>query len=193
MAAVNAKSRAAAASNRPGQNSLVKGVKVKSRSLLFSMSLALILSVSQQNVARPVQTSGASSKALTTANVESLLKESGYSYRKANETAWYVSMPLQGSEKVDVIVIAPLPNMLMVGVRIAEKEDVKITPEFLKKLLYLNNAVSFAKVGLDDDDEVFVRQEINAKTITLDGLKTHIADILTATEKVLTEIAPFLK
>src|SRR5262245_3545020 len=81
-----------------------------------------------------------------TAKVVQLLEASGHSYSKAKDNVWVIKFKGNQREEIPVIIIYA-ENMLILVSVVAEKAEVKVTPDLLQKLLKLNDHLDRVKVG----------------------------------------------
>ncbi|MEW6210233.1 MAG: hypothetical protein AB1631_17840 [Acidobacteriota bacterium] len=154
---------------------------IKKSPLLFLM-IALI-----SNIA-PAQTQNAQASA---EKVATLLDKSGYSFRKTSNNLWVVSFT--GKQIADVqVIITSAPDLLLAGVTIARKNRMRPTAEFFYKLLKLAHSYDLVKVGLDTDDDLFVRVELRMRTMDVDEFKSYIKQTAAAADEIYGQIKPFL-
>src|SRR5215217_3673093 len=82
--------------------------------------------------APPVQSASAS-----TAKVERLIGESGYTSKKVSDDVWLISRQGKSLPEFQIIVTSG-PGFWLAGVIVAEKKTMRVTPELMFKLLQLN-------------------------------------------------------
>ncbi len=56
----------------------------------------------------------------------------------------------------------------------------------------LNHAFDYAKVGLDDDEDLFVRYELHASALRPQIFKDCLDDVASAADRLYPELKPFL-
>lgn len=154
--------------------------------------LAFLLSFSAGGQAGPSLSSGEpQTKAAVEQKVEQFLKESGYSYRKASDSVWVIER--QGKALTNMkIIIASDAGFVLAGVIVAKKAQLRVTSDLSFKLLKLAHAIDYVKVGFDDDEDLFVREEVRARLFDLQSFKNLIEDVSGAADRAYTEVKPFL-
>jgi hypothetical protein len=126
------------------------------------------------------------------AKINQLLQQSGYNFRKATDTVWVINR--HGANIGDFqVLVAVDTNFVMMGVVVAKKDQMRMTSDLTFKLLRLAHTIDYVKVGLDDDEDLFVRTEARARLFDLQSLKDTVEDITTAADKAYLEVKPFLK
>ncbi len=121
----------------------------------------------------------------------SLLDKSGYTFRKASNNVWVVSFT--GKQIADIqVVITTVPDLLLAGITVAKKRQMKPTAEFFYKLLKLAHTYDLVKVGLDTDDDLFVRIEAKMRTMDVDEFKAYVKQAAAAADEIYGEIRPLL-
>jgi len=63
--------------------------------------------------------------------------------------------------------------------------------EAAPNILRVANKLSYVKVGLDKDDDLFVRNEARLKSLDLDEFKTNIERVSAAADMVYAEVQQF--
>lgn len=120
-----------------------------------------------------------------------LLRETEINTTKIDDTTW--SMPFEGKSMKNIDVLAGVGDGILVTfARIPESKKVKFTPAVLLKLLKLNDQYDGVKVGIDDDEIVFVRIDLTVRTLDKDQLTAGIDQVAAAVDLVHAEIKPFL-
>jgi len=127
------------------------------------------------------------------AKVAQLLEGSGYNYNQAAEGVWAIPFNGNSFKNFTVIVIAtPDGNMLVLSVILAKKADMKASDALWLKLLHANNDFDRVKVGIDDDEDAFVRIDIGLRTLDVDELKVNVEQIAAASDEAYASILPYL-
>lgn len=123
--------------------------------------------------------------------VAQLLEESGYAYTKASPTVWTV--PYQGKVLSDFKVIASTQqDILVLFVIVAEKKDIRLTPELMQKLLKMNSDLDRVKIGIDGDGDGFVRIDLSLRVLDAEEFKMNIEQVAAAADEVYAAMKPFL-
>lgn len=120
-----------------------------------------------------------------------LLDKSGYSFRKASNNVWVVSFT--GKQIADIqVVITTTPDLLLAGITVAKKSRMRPTAEFFYKLLKLAHTYDLVKVGLDTDDDLFVRIEAKLRTMDVDEFKAYVKQTAAAADEIYGQIKPLI-
>lgn len=119
-----------------------------------------------------------------------LMNDSGFTYTKASETVWTV--PFEGKALKNITVAASVSDdVLTVFAIVAEKKNVKATPEMMKKLLGLNEQLDRVKIGLDKEGDVFVRIDLSIRILDKQELKENLDQVAAAANDVFAALKPF--
>jgi hypothetical protein len=166
------------------------------RQILPLLTLALALATAGADAGRAhARTLSAAAQAETaaasTAKVERLLKESGYTHKKVSEDIWLVNRQGKNFPEFQIIITAG-QGFWLAGVVVAEKKRLRVTPELLSKLLRLNHSIDYVKVGIDGDEDLFVRREAGTRLLDLREFKDIVEQVASATDTVYAEVKPFL-
>lgn len=122
-----------------------------------------------------------------------VINETGLAFTKAGENLW--TIPFEGKVRKDIIVVVSVTDdMLSLFSLIAQKKELKTTPEMLQKLLRFNDDFDRVKVGMDKDGDVFVRIDISIRVLDKDELKSNIDQAAAAADEVYKGLKPnFIK
>jgi hypothetical protein len=163
----------------------------KKRRLLFWLGLLYPFSISSVALARlpevepSYQVAVNAEQKVITAKIGQLLEQSGYSYTKVSDTVW--SIPYQGKSlanfEVNVITI-PDSDLFLIVALVAQKQNLKVSPDLLYKLLKFNHSVDWVKVAITDDGDLIVRIDIDGRTMDLKAFKDAIAQLAAATDEL---------
>ncbi|HVS82498.1 MAG TPA: hypothetical protein VHE60_12275 [Pyrinomonadaceae bacterium] len=126
------------------------------------------------------------------AKINQLLQQSGYTFHKAADNVWVVNRKGANIGAFDVLVAVETHYVLM-GVVVAKKDRMRMTGDLTFKLLRLAHSTDYVKVGLDNDEDLFVRIEVRLRLFDLQSLKDMIEDVSTASDKAYLGVKPFLK
>ena len=165
----------------------MKSIRTVSVTLAF---IAMILSsVSLNAHARPPRQS--KSDAQVVSKLAQILERSGYTYKKAADNVWVVNFHGNSLTDIDVFVTSA-ENLVVIGAVVAPKKSMKVTPEMMHKLLRLAHDIDRVKIGLDDDEDLFVRSEVAARLFDLEEFKSDIEQVAAGTDKVHAAIKTYL-
>ena len=119
-----------------------------------------------------------------------LLEDSGYPYTKAANNVW--SVPFLGKALPNFLLVASAQqDILVLFVVVAEKKDLKITPELMQKMLKLNGDLDRVKIGFDKDGDAFVRVDLSVRVLDSQELKENIEQVAAAADELFRAIKPF--
>jgi hypothetical protein len=126
------------------------------------------------------------------AKVVQLLEASGHSYTKAKDNVWVIKFKGNQREEIPVVIIYA-ENMLILVSVVAEKAEVKVTPDLMQKLLKLNDTLDRVKVGIDNKDgDVFVRIDLSLRVVDEQEFKANLEQISAAADETYAALKPFL-
>ena len=126
------------------------------------------------------------------AKVVQLLEGSGHSYTKAKDNVWVIKFKGNQREEIPVIIIYA-ENMLILVSVVAEKAEIKVSPDMMQKLLKLNDHLDRVKVGIDnEDDDVFVRIDLSLRVVDEQEFKANLEQISAAADETYAALKPFL-
>ena len=126
------------------------------------------------------------------ARIGQLLQQSAYSYRSTGDTTWTISRTGSNLGSYRIIVAAGT-DYLILGVVVAEKRKMRMSQELLFKLLRLNDtAADFVKIGLDADEDLFVRAELRVRNLDVEDFKASTESVASVSDRVYGEIRTFL-
>jgi hypothetical protein len=147
----------------------------------FPLQAAPLLSPS--NIAATQSQGGSAAK------VRQYLDQLGGSYTKVSETVWTV--PYQGKSFKDYdVFISTIPNsdLIVFGVSIAAKKNLKPSQDFYLTLLRYNNAVDSVKVMIDDDGDLLLRADVNGRIMDFQEFKDILEQVAAATDELHSQI-----
>jgi len=123
--------------------------------------------------------------------VAQLLDQSGYTYTRRNDTAWSINR--RGNSLSEFKVIIGVGDDLMVTfVTVAKKAQMNRSQDLLLTLLRQDHEYDYVKVGLDRDDDLFVRIDSNARLLDLQEFKATVEQVAHSADDVYKQIRPFL-
>jgi hypothetical protein len=159
------------------------------RAVSLLLSTALLSVIAFAGPVRSTRTQG--DKAATIAKIGGFLKDSGYEYKQASESVWVINHKGKSVPNPQTLVIA-LEDFVIVGVVVAEKENIQVTADSMFKLLHLAHNMDYIKVGIDDDGDLFVRSEVRTRAMNSTEFKDTVERVFSAADRAYTEIKPFL-
>jgi len=129
------------------------------------------------------------------AKLEALIKGSGYTTTKVNDTVWTVDFTGKQLPRFKMVLSASSKEkdgLFVIFTNPAEKSRLPATPNFLSLLLKANHDFDFVKVGIDNDGDVFVRADIPGSA---DGgyFKSIVEQVAAATDQLYGRIKPLLR
>lgn len=106
-------------------------------------------------------------------------------------TAWMIDR--RGVERGEFqVVLTVKSDLLIVFVTVEQKARLQRTPELDQKLLKMSHKFDFAKIGIDDDDDVFVRIDTHLRLLDSAALVEIIEQVSRVTEIVYLSLKPYL-
>jgi hypothetical protein len=133
----------------------------------------------------------AQTTALSSARVNDLLNQSGYTVVRKTDTVWYVEFTGKELKKFKVI-FAVQDDLLVTFVNPATKAQMDVTPEFMRKVMKLNHSLDRVKVGLDADDDLFVRVDSTVRIMDLTELKAVVSQVSAAADESFIALRPYI-
>lgn len=125
--------------------------------------------------------------------VGQLLDQAGYTYRRASSNVWIIAATGKTLKNFNILVATtPDGEMVLAGVVLVAKARMTPTVQLWSKLLHANNDFDRVKVGLDNDEDVFVRIEISTRNLDAAELKTNIEQVSNASDEIYESILPML-
>ncbi|MBK9314230.1 MAG: YbjN domain-containing protein [Acidobacteria bacterium] len=158
---------------------------------IFPLVGALLL-VIIADIVTPAQTAPASEQQNKTnrSRVLQLLEDSGHNYSKSSDDVWAV--PYTGNNLKEFNVVAVLEqNLVVLVVIVANKEEVKFTPEMMTRVLRLNEEFDRVKIGVSESGNLFVRIDLSLRIIDGQELKENIEQIAAAADETFLAIKPY--
>lgn len=124
------------------------------------------------------------------AHLAVLLEKSGYNYTKVSDGVWQITF--NGKNTGDFHVRLALGGDVLVGLaKIADRQDLKLTPAFLTKLLELNHSVDSVKLALSEE-MLYVRMDTRMRVVDDAELKYILEQMSGATDEMYPQLKPFL-
>ncbi len=123
------------------------------------------------------------------AQLGALVDQSGFRSKKFSDSVWAIYLNGADGQEWRVLCAAE-PELLVIGIAVAEKRTMQLTEEALRQLLKLEQGSGFVKIGLDAKDDLFVRSEVKIKDVNLADFKALIRQNLKTADIVQTAIKP---
>lgn len=162
---------------------------MKKKTTLLSISFILLISACPV-LAQTKEKAPALSKAAATKIVQ-MLEESEHAYGKSSGNIWVVKFKGNSLADIGVIVIGTETVLVLVAV-VAEKQDFKVSPELMMKLLRFNDDYDRVKVAIDDDGSMIVRLDMTLRIADTKEFKENVEQVSAAADEIYAAIKPFL-
>ena len=128
------------------------------------------------------------------ARVSALLSASKIKFAKHSSpknVAWTIDR--RGAERGQFqVVVTVKGDLLIVFVTVEQKARIQRTPELDQKLLKMSHKFDFAKIGIDDDDDVFVRIDTHLRLLDSAALVEIVEQVSRVTDNVYLALKPYL-
>ena len=128
------------------------------------------------------------------ARVSALLSASKIKFVKhsgSKTAAWTIDR--RGPERGEFqVVVTVKGDLLIVFVTVEQKARVQRTPELDQKLLKMSHKFDFVKIGIDDDDDVFVRIDTHLRLLDSAALVEMVEQVSRITDSVYLALKPYL-
>ena len=149
--------------------------------MILTLAAMIASPLSIANAGRLPQTK---SDAATVAKLAGCLERSGYSYTKAADNVWVVNYKDSTLGDIHVLVTSA-EGLVVMGVVVAQKAKMNVTPEMMHRLLKLTHELDKVKIGLDSDDDLFVRAEVSSRIFDLIEFKADVQQVAAASANTL--------
>jgi hypothetical protein len=163
---------------------------LSTRSRAFRRPLAMLLIIASLAVGLQASALAGQDKA-SAGKVVQLLEEAGYSYAKAADSVWTVDFHGKALPEFKLIATTN-QDLVILFVIVAEKKDIKLTPEAMLKLLRLNDNLDRVKIGIDKEGDLFVRVDLSARALDGKEFKQNLDQVAAAADEVFAAIKPFI-
>jgi hypothetical protein len=137
-----------------------------------------------------VSTQGAFEDPVSAAMVEKLLAVSGVKYTSAGLGVWIIRRTGSNLKYFQLVLSTGRGGILFTEVTVAKGKSLRLNEAALS-LLRLANKMDYVKVGLDKDDDLFVRNEARLKSLDVDEFKINLDRVAAAADLVYAELQPF--
>lgn len=125
------------------------------------------------------------------ARMGSAVEQSGFRSKQFNDHVWAVYGKDKSGREWRVI-CGGNAEQYVIGIVVAEKKNMRLTDEAMRRLLKLSHESDHVKIGLDNDDDLFVRVELKTPWLDLDEFKFAVNQSIKAAEQAHEAIKPCL-
>ena len=128
-----------------------------------------------------------------TIKVGQILEESGYSYEKRAARVW--TIPFEGKAFADFTVILSTSEdgqLLVIFVVLARKAEIQASAALWSTMLHFNDELDRVKVGIDPDQDAFVRIDLSTRIVDVAELKVNIEQLAASADEVYAALQPHL-
>ncbi|OUL18003.1 hypothetical protein [Nostoc sp. 106C] len=123
------------------------------------------------------------------AKIIQFLEQSKRSYTKVSDAVWTTPFKGKSFGDFDVTVITiPETDLLTMFVVVAEKKNLRLSQDILYKLLRYNISADQVKIGIDNDGNLLVRADVNARIMDLKEFNDMLDQVAAATDEVHEQI-----
>ena len=120
-----------------------------------------------------------------------ILEKSGYPYKKAADNVWVIAF--KGRSMADIsLLVTSVENLIIVGAVVAPKNAMKVGPEMMFKVLRLVHDIDRVKIGFDNDEDLFVRAEIDSKCFEVEDFKAVVDQVSVGADKIHAAVKSYL-
>lgn len=124
------------------------------------------------------------SAAQSTGKIDSLINKTGYEFSKAGDKLWVTKVEGKNAKEI-ALIVAESEGMTILFTVVAEKA-ITLTPTQMKQILKLSIALDKVKIGLDEDDNLMVRIDLNTRTLDKEELEQALDQLGGAADEVFT-------
>ena len=172
-----------------GDDAIDLGEEVTSRIRLVIATAAAVIATAIASPWLQAQTSPAAE-----ARVSALLSESKIKFDKLKSpknVAWTINR--RSAERGEFqVVLTVKSDLLIVFVTVEQKARIQRTPELDQKLLKMSHNFDFAKIGVDNDDDVFVRIDTHWRLLDAAALVEIVEQVSRVSDNVYLTLKPYL-
>ena len=126
--------------------------------------------------------------------IEKLLSQTGYTYvdrSDATDAIWTIDFIGKSLPKY-MVIITKADDLVIAFVTVAEKNNVKLTPEAMQKLLQANFSYDKLKIGLGRNGDLFIRIDQSIRITDLQEMKDNINQVAVAADELYAILTPYL-
>ncbi len=122
-----------------------------------------------------------------------MLKDTGFRYEPTrSNSVWTVNLDRKNMGKVRVIISAGSGIVVTFAI-VAQKANINKSLQFLDALASFNHEYDYAKIGLDKDQDLFVRIDMPTRILDGEALKDVILQIADASDEVYAKVKDSIK
>lgn len=123
--------------------------------------------------------------------IADLLQKSGYKYSNPRRIVWTV--PFEGKSLGEYpVVLTAKGDLAIAFVVVAKKAQIRLDPEMARAALELNYRLERAKVGLDEDGDLFVLADMPSQLLTVAEFRKTVEAVATAADAAHATLKPWL-
>jgi hypothetical protein len=160
------------------------------RPIVSKALLAIVIIVLAPGALLARQAPKGKSSTVAATVVPPLLEKSGYNYSKVGDGVWEITFTGKNLKEFPMR-IATNEDVVLVMVKVSDRNGLKLTLPFTNKLLELNDRLDSIKFALSED-MLYIRTEIRSRVLDLDELKYLIEQMSGAVDIAYPQIKPFL-
>ena len=153
--------------------------------------MILMIGASLSHIASAASRPQAKTNPQVVAKLAQILDRSGYPYKKAADNIWVIDFKGKSLPAFSVFVTSA-ESLIVMGAVVAPKASMKVTPEMMFKLLRIVHDIDRVKIGFDDDEDLFLRAEVNAKCFEVEEFKSSMEQISAGVDQVHAAIKSYL-
>jgi hypothetical protein len=120
--------------------------------------------------------------------VQGFVNATGYTITVAKPCeVWVAQNALtipRGAGVTGLLLIAQSGETVIVGGVVQSKDKLTLSADLLMKLMQTNNELEFAKIGIDNDGDLFVRAELHASSVTADDFSSAVKNVVEGSRRV---------
>ncbi len=124
--------------------------------------------------------------------VDSVLAQSGYSFAKKTSNVWTIDFTGKSLPNFKVI-ISTGSGLVVMFVTIVKKDQIQLSPEALYKMAKINHNLDRIKVGIDTDEDIFVRIDLSERVLDVKELRTNVDQLAAAADETYEALKPYMK
>ena len=126
--------------------------------------------------------------------IEKLLSQTGYTYvdrSDATDAIWTIDFIGKSLPKY-MVIITKADDLVIAFVTVAEKNNVKLTPDAMQKLLQANFSYDKVKIGLGRNGDLSIRIDQSIRITDLQEMKDNINQVAVAADELYAILTPYL-
>ena len=123
-----------------------------------------------------------------TSKLQDFVNKSGYKMTVARPCKVWIANDIlaipQGDGLQGKLLIGEEGEMGVIGTVVQPKAKLDLSAETLLKLMKLNNELDYAKIGIDNDGDLFVRAELRISSLTADDFTASLKQVIASAKQV---------